>query len=189
MKYLLIILCSLFLACNSSNSTDKIKTEPNAYFDFDEIEFYNNTNGDADFVNILKNGKKLMTDSLKKAVLLFDSPKSLGDTLFLIKLGEIDYKKINIDPSNYANIKEIFKKKVANNSSVTSCEPVYRNLLIFRNKYKLVGIARICFGCKRHQIVATNITTDDFGQEGDYEKLKMILFKNEREIGGAGGIQ
>jgi len=177
MKYLLTILCILFLACHSSNNGDKNNLDPNYYFDFDEIEYYNSTYRQSDFVDVLKNGHRSLTDSIKRGVLLFNTPKSLSDTLFLLKLDEIGYKKKSIDTSKYGDIKEIFKKKVAKNHLSTTCDPMHQNILIFRNKHKVVGIAKICFGCMSHQIVGAKKNTDDFGQDGDYEKLKNILFR------------
>jgi hypothetical protein len=170
-------------ACNSpstNNQGDKSQkniAKQNSYFDFDEIEYYNNPIPETKFIEVLKNSRKSEKDSIKSGLLLFNIPKSLFDTLFISKLEEINYKKKSIDPSKFAEINQIFTEKSAKDQLTTSCDPMYRNILIFRKKHSLVGIAKICFACMYHQIVGTSANTQNFGQDGDYEKLRAILFK------------
>ena len=40
-----------------------------------------------------------------------------------------------------------------------------------------MGTAKICFSCNANQIKGTNANTENFGQEGDFEKLEKILRK------------
>ena len=80
-----------------------------------------------------------------------------------------DYKK------KFEEINKIFIEKKHYDISATACDYVFRDILIFKHKSKTIGIAKICFGCSGNQIVGTKANTEEFGMDGDYEKLKEIL--------------
>ena len=171
MKLYFYIWTILTLGCNSAN------VSPKAYFDFDEIEYYNSPILATEFIEILNNGKKSETDSIKAGVLLFNIPKSISDTLFISKLAEINFNKKYLDRAKFAEINQIFTEKSVKDKLSTSCDPMYSNILLFRKNHVLVGIAKVCFGCMRNEIVGTNTNTDNFGQDGDYDRLRTLLFK------------
>ena len=84
---------------------------------------------------------------------------------------------IGIDKSKFIEINKIFVEKTVNKSMDYACPADYRDILIFKNKNKTVGIAKICFECFKNQILGTKANTENFGQDGDYEKLEKLLKK------------
>ncbi len=55
------------------------------------------------------------------------------------------------------------------------CLPVFRDILIFKKRHKVIGIVKICFGCEKAVIVGSQANTIGFGQDGDFQKLKKLL--------------
>ncbi|MBB4805990.1 hypothetical protein HNP38_001262 [Chryseobacterium defluvii] len=90
------------------------------------------------------------------------------------------YYKVRISESEFDGINNIFTEKTTTNNVYSKCMPVYRDILIFRKKGKPAGVAKICFTCGQNEIMGTFANTENFGQDGDYEKLRKILL-NIRE--------
>lgn len=84
---------------------------------------------------------------------------------------------LQIDQSKFEQIDKIFREKIVFNKIETACIPWYNDILIFKKKGEIVGIAKINFDCGTNIIIGTNANTENFGQEGDYEKLKELLKK------------
>ena len=92
---------------------------------------------------------------------------------------KINFQKSEIDKSKFGEINKIFVEKTVNQIADYACIAVYRDILIFKKQNKTVGIAKICFECFKKQIIGTNANTENFGQDGDYEKLEKILKKHK----------
>ena len=88
---------------------------------------------------------------------------------------EYGYSKQMIPAAYHAAIETIFSEKNTSNNWVAACEPIYRDILIFKQSNKIVGVAKLCFECHQHQILGTSVNTEMFGQDGDWEKLEMLL--------------
>ena len=188
MKANFIILTLLFLfiiSCKKVNenkipetTTAKKEFVPKygkEFFEFDKIEYYKNEIDSIDELQINKQNSKL--NKLKYDVILNDKPKTLNDSVSLNVLEKIDFKKYEIDKSKFSEINKIFVEKTVNQSMYYACPAVYRDILIFKNKNKTVGIAKICFECLKNQILGNKANTENFGQDGDYEKLEKLLKK------------
>ena len=80
-----------------------------------------------------------------------------------------------IDKSKFESIDKIFIEKSTLENIATACIHVYRDILIFKKEGKVIGTAKICFDCMSKQIKGTTANTENFGQDGDYEKLEKIL--------------
>ena len=52
----------------------------------------------------------------------------------------------------------------------------YRDILVFKKENKTVGVAKVCFGCSQSIITGTKLNTQEFGQSGDYGRLKKLLY-------------
>lgn len=102
-------------------------------------------------------------------------PQNLNQIDFLKSMDKIGYNKKEIPKSKFPEIDKIFIEKTVSESSTYACIAVYRDILIFKNKGKIIGIAKICFSCHQHIIIGTKINDENFGQNGDYKKLKVIL--------------
>ncbi|NNT73251.1 hypothetical protein HKT18_13585 [Flavobacterium sp. IMCC34852] len=108
-------------------------------------------------------------------VILNDIPKSISDTTFIKKLEKLGYLKTKIDSEKFDEINQIFTQKEHEEIYALACVYVYRDIMIFRRKSKIVGIAKICFECSSSQIHGTKANKDGFGMSGDFDKLYKIL--------------
>lgn len=145
------------------------------FFDYDEIDYYFNDYDAAKLSDLYDNQSRSELDCLKTEIVIGDIPKDITDLSFIDHLEKIGYKKSRVEQSKFSDIDKIFFEKTAKESLVTACVHVYRDILIFRKNNKVVGTAKICFDCMAHQITGTKANTEDFGQDGDYGKLEMIL--------------
>ncbi len=143
---------------------------------YDQIYFYHSDFDEHNIVELDKNKDKSKIDRLRfDVVISSDFPKNLSQTDFLKSMEKIGYIKKEISKDIFPEIDKIFIEKTVEESSAYACIAIYNDILVFKNQRKIIGIAKICFGCKQHQIIGTNLNTDNFGQNGDYEKLKALL--------------
>jgi hypothetical protein len=115
-------------------------------------------------------------DSLRRTIILEDEPTSISDPTFLSDLSKVGFKKKTVSPNKFSKINALFVEKPVFESIAYSCIYVYRDVLVFKKKGKTVGLAKVCLGCNAHIIRGTKANTDNFGQNGDYEKLGKILY-------------
>ena len=179
---ILTIFCLTFWGCNSttekkSELLDNSKSARKKFFEYDAIDYYSNNFDASKIADLYDNQSKSKTDSLKMGIILGDIPSSISDSAFINELEKIGYKKIVIDKSNFDSIDKIFVEKTTINDGSTACIYVYRDILIFKKDNKVIGTAKICFECMEKQINGTAANTENFGQDGDYEKLKKLLRK------------
>ncbi|MFC7772411.1 hypothetical protein [Flavobacterium sp. GCM10027622] len=189
MKKLLLLLTLVLIGCNSKTekkienaekeNTEIIIKEPKItggkYFEYDEIEYYKSEIEEDQIGDLYDNQKKSLKDSLKMGIILGEIPKSISDTNFIDYLKSFGYTKSKIEENKFNKIDEVFTEKKHSEVYATACIYIYRDILIFKKKSRIVGIAKICFGCDASIIVGTKSNTDEFGMSGDYEKLREIL--------------
>ena len=179
---LFLIFASVLFSCQSTDETtsNEILSVKNRefgmkFFDYDQIEFYSYPLVDTALSNIYENKSKSDNDSIKEGVVAGHIPKDISDQIFIDKLEKFGYKKKLIDSSKFKQIDSIFIEKTAVDHSANACLYVFRDILIFKKKSNVVGIAKICFGCGGNEISGTNANTTNFGQGGDYDTLEKIL--------------
>ncbi len=181
MKNIIFISAILLFSCNSrkeaklENAIKETTISGEKYFEYDEIEYYQNEIKEDQIGELYDNQKKSLKDSLKIEVILGETPKSISDTNFIDDLKSFGYTKSNIKSKKIEKINEFFSVKNHSESYITACIYVYRDILIFKRKSKVIGIAKICFSCNSKIIVGTKSITEKFGINGDYELLKEIL--------------
>lgn len=173
--FLPVLIC--LIACNS-----KPKNNCKPYFEFDELEHYSIT-------TTLEVERRLsIRDSLSPLelklndVLLQPKRAKLADTVNLLNLEAIGFKKQSIPASKFNSINQFFCEKNYEELVSTACIPVYRDVLIFKRQNKIIGTAKICFDCGYHVIAGAKVNTDAFGQYGDYEKLQKLLYQNSKTM-------
>lgn len=160
-------------AVNSSKSTKQVIGRK--FFIYDSIDYYTNDIDESKTLDLYDNKSKSEIDSFKMGVILGDIPNSISDLEFIDKLSNLGYKKTTIEKSKFDSIDSIFVEKTSTENIATACIYVYRNILIFKKDSKVVGTAKVCFGCMANQIKGTTANTENFGQEGDYERLAKLL--------------
>jgi hypothetical protein len=166
MKYFVLISATLFMLMSCSGKK---------YFDYDNIDHYFNNFDENKIGDLYDNKSNTELDSTKFEVITGDIPADLSDLTFINKLESIGYTKKGIDKSSFKNIDEIFTKKISFGRHANACVPIYRDILVFKKNDKVVGVAKICFHCEQNQIVGTMANTENFGQDGDYERLYKII--------------
>lgn len=147
------------------------------YFDFDSIEYYTIEIDINDLLEVKKNPqiKNKEMRKLQFDIVTGSKPENFNDKSFIEDLIEIGFKKKELTTKQYKEIKEIFKEKPYELFAIAACAAIYRDILIFKEKEEIKGIAKICFECGQSQIMGTNKNTEAFGQSGDYSKLAEIL--------------
>ncbi len=185
MKNLLFysVLATLLFSCNnltdksksSNKTTQSLKVDHKQFFDYDEIDYYFTNYDDSKIAELAENRSKAKLDSIKYGVLLGDIPNEISDLSFLPYLEKLGYTKSSIDKSKFTDINSIFIEKSTAENVYTACIFVYRDILIFKKQSKIIGTAKICFGCMDNQIRGTKGNTKNFGQDGDYSRLRKIL--------------
>lgn len=146
------------------------------YFDYDNLTHYYSKISHDELFDIAEKENLNEKEKFIYDFILSDFPKKITETEFLSKItnyGFIKSKKvIDLDKLN-----EIFRYKEfdLNQIEQMACIAEYRDLLIFRKKNKIVGIAKICFECNQSQILGTKIDAYYFGQCGDFTKLENLI--------------
>lgn len=145
------------------------------FFEYDTIDYYKVDFDEAKIGDLYENQSKSEIDSIKMGIILGDIPNDISDLTFIDKLSNVGYKRSTIEKSKFEHINKIFVEKTTSESSAAACIYVYRDILIFKRRGKIIGTAKICFGCMANQINGTIANAENFGQNGDYEKLEKIL--------------
>lgn len=147
------------------------------FFIYDEIIHYSIDFHGSKLQALSENQHLSVIDSLKLSVISGYIPKDNQDLNFIDKLEEIGYTKKTVDKSEFEAIDNIFSEKKVKEGITTACIPIFRDILLFKMQNKVIGTAKICFECMQHHITGTIANTNDFGQDGDYERLLRILYK------------
>ncbi len=157
--------------------TTTTKVENKHFFNYDFIDYYF-TEIDDEEANKLGSkpmGQRSAMDSMKINVVFGLIPVNKVDTTFINKLELFGYKKDSISPEFFGEINEIFREKKVEKLLFNLCSRTFRDILIFKKKNKITGIAKLCFGCNSFYIIGTEYDTNNFGQNGDYQKLEKLL--------------
>lgn len=176
-----------FICCSNENKKDLINNETkneipqfvtkygNEYFKYDEIEFYHIDFDENNILQLEENKNKSETDKLKFNLIIGDFPEKINQIEFLNSMEKISFIKKEIDKTKFPAINKIFIEKTVSESYDNACIAIYRDILVFKNKGKIIGFAKICFDCEQNIIIGTQYNTENFGQDGDYKNLKIIL--------------
>ncbi len=189
-RFFCLIFLILLFGCKKENESNKnfndisqYEIEKNnfkpeygkVFFDYDEIDYYHSKIDGEDIGELYDKQDSSNIDKLKFGVILDKTPQNINDLGFINELSKIGFTKSKIDQSKFAEIDKIFIEKTAYEILDKACIAIYRDILVFKKQKKVVGIAKICFGCDKNKIVGTKSNTENFGQDGDYEKLSKLI--------------
>ncbi|MDP2162371.1 MAG: hypothetical protein Q8K02_17960 [Flavobacterium sp.] len=146
-----ITLFSIYLLItNPPINSDKFKIKECNYtiFEYDQIDYYHL---DIDNFNGHETSQK---DTIKRNI-VNDYFNTISDSLNVDKIGNY-YAKIKLNEKSLKFINSyICKTKKTSDIYFSECMPVFRDILVFRNKSKIVGINKICFECNISNLVST----------------------------------
>jgi len=149
------------------------------YFEFDELIHYCININEAALEELEFKKEPTGLELLLQDILFKNHPpKNLSDIKFIESLEELGFIKKIVETQNFAAINDLFK--VHNNKNIDEpyCGAVYRDVLIFYNQSKIIGIAKLCFSCGHFHIVGTEKDTSNFSSLGALKKLHELLKNN-----------
>lgn len=175
---LLLILILFF------SSSSEIDAQESHFFDFDQVDHYSTDISSQGISNIEYQRKKnsyeykkiSKKDALFLSILRNNYPEKIEED-FPEKLIKYGFKKNDIDKKLYPEINDIFSEKNCNDNLESLCIPTFRDILVFRKKNKIIGIAKICYSCHLATIIGTEKSIRNFGSCGDFIKLEKIMGK------------
>ena len=145
----------------------------NQFFHYNKLEYYH-IDIDEDKVSLLDEKKSKKQAKLIE-LLTQDTPDTLSEISILNDIEKIGYKKNNVSSNEFKNINKIFREKIIFSKTEMSCIAVYRDILVFKNGNKIVGVVKLCFECNQFVIAGTNKNTDSFSESDDFNELYSIL--------------
>lgn len=179
MKYLFLLLPLLIVSCNTisgevntTNTEDNFKEE--YFFNFNKVDYYS-ISSENDLGQVLMKDTLSKIDKFYLSVLNDNNHSEIG---FVDSLEMIGYVKVPIQKAKVRAFTELFKSRKVEEWEMSSCEPIYRDILVFRNEANVVGVAKICFSCEQHFIIGSNFPTESFGQAGEFQELLELLGKS-----------
>ena len=175
MKKISLILVLLFIArCNKKESEKLVP-----FFKFDEVIHYQ-VNDQDEVWKLLEISESERTESGKnfyKILMEYNYPISVSNSTFLKNLETLYPIKNQIPKNLFAELSQIFSQSNIADNAEYACEPFFRDIFIFKNNNKIIGIAKICLECEKNSFVGANGETQNFGSNGEFEKLKYLIKK------------
>lgn len=179
----LLFLALIVFRCNSSknnSSTDDgfdvySYSGPNKpYFDFDKVEYF--------FIDIdihkYRENQEQKSDSILKFVDIYERRypiKMDSVSNFREELIKYGYSRFEIKDSLESDLNTIFSLKECNEGYAAACIPEYRDIFLFYKNEEIIGMSKVCFGCRLDYTLGTEVSTGNFGQCGDFEKLEALV--------------
>ncbi len=152
--------------------------EEKMFFDFDSVEYYSLKKSKEDEVN--ENNRKGIKDSILNNILYSEFPDKINNTVFYKTINFGGFSKFELSQKDVEYLKnDVFAEKFSLKmfGTVKACAPEYRDILIFRKKNEISGIAKICLFCGDFYFVSSKkgINTEDFGTSEEYKLLEKIF--------------
>ena len=147
------------------------------YSDFDTIDWYSIEINPNELHKLRKTADSSDEQRLKFDLLLNDIPEAITDTSFIQKLEKIGFEKQLIKEAKKVNaINQIYREKSNGQLIAMACIAIYRDILIFKKKAKIVGMSKVCLDCWEQQTYGTNENTLSIPKPESYKKLLKILY-------------
>lgn len=183
-KFIFVITVIILLGCNSKKpdiiGEKVVKKELRPFFDCDEINHYY-IDFKSDFEHLSKDNDIQIEKKKEFSSFFYWYYPYTVEKDFENLLLKYDYKKSNLSSKQQRQIQDVFSEKDSIQTNEYACIPEYRDIFIFKNKKKTIGIAKICFKCGRFQIIGSEVDTQYFGLWSELDKLHNIVRPNEKK--------
>lgn len=188
-KFFSFLSIVLFISCGKTETalktdiklkekkSSKISSRALPLFDFDEVIHYHKSITLEEWLTIVKKEETQTLDEKKLLNLLNDylPEKSLNDKILINDIEKLYPEKKEINKSKFTILSNVYSEKFYDDYALAACEPYYRDILVFKNQHKIIGISKVCFDCNLHSTIGTKRNSEQLGQNGDYAKLKDLL--------------
>ena len=149
MKFIFYILCFALIGCGVQQSKVLFKKETKFALGqdtvkFDEINYYKLDKYFDEFYLI--NHHKSPKRNAIYDIVYGNMPRNVSDTLFVKDLEKYHYHQTHLETSRYQEISKIYA--YGSKRYDVACKVTFRDILVFKNKNRIVGISKICFGCE-----------------------------------------
>jgi hypothetical protein len=171
--YLLALIVLASCADHSSKEQSKVFVQP------DHIDHYRLAINDKALSAIFKNENISNSERRLAEILHHNDPTSIADSLFISEMEAMPYfTKTKVDKKLAQKIMHSFVAEETLMSAsigitMTLCAPTYRDILVFRNHSKIVGMAKVCFACNHVHLVGNETKS----VEVKYDLLRKALSK------------
>lgn len=165
-QFILFALFTFFISCE--------KDKP--FFNFDEVYMYQIPQKESSkYFGTDQRTTQKEKDEFNKIAFLSRYPKTLNDKWYFEKLEHYYPKKQKIEKSKLKELSDIFTERTKEKTVAMACEPIFRNVFIFKKNGKIVGISKICFSCQEQQTIGTKSHIENFGANDEYSRLAKLV--------------
>ena len=144
------------------------------FFDFDRVIYFSTNATESKAEALLTKSNLSTPEKYYSEIISGDYPSRLQE-IDTNRFAGLSFKKKNLDTTTFSTFRQVFATKAPSDGITMSCMPVYRDIIVFVDKGKISGIAKICFGCHQYQLLGQRANTETFGSDSDYAKLGQIL--------------
>jgi hypothetical protein len=137
------IITVVMIVINTHDNSNK-----HYYFDFDEVVHYKTDITEDNLLELRNKKIKTVKDSMLLRNICEYTFESISDNRAITYLDSIGFEKKTIISSKYPAIRNIFKESNHIYESSKMCEPIYRNIYVFKKNSKVSGIAKVCYDCE-----------------------------------------
>jgi len=164
-------------------------TEGMPFFDFDEVVHYQIDISEEQLLKVETSEEKTPEEQRLFELMYLGIPQNKkAEELFWRNLYSIQKYRKNVQKEFLDELKnKIFTEKKCTDdkgevSKISSCAPIYRDILIFKRMGENRGIAKLCFECNIFNFSKTNSITECFGfnNSGEIKRLKEIISENKK---------
>lgn len=167
MKKFIVVFLSLIILCSSYFG---YKYFSSSNLDFDEVSHYVIADDDVPIQTLTHD-----ISGLENGIIYEEYPYNL-DTKFHEELTKVGFKKSEIEKVKFSKLKEILKYEFNIEIGTSRCETTYRDILVFQKNNKIVGVVKICFGCKKYCSIGENLPDFNFEKYKELEELLKKVF-------------
>ena len=167
MKQILLLLILVILSCKQQSYKNKT-------LDFEQVTYFHIQIEDQDLFDMASQDRLTALQQFKVDVLLKTAPESLPDTLFIENLEESGFTKNEISREKLSRLKSLFSIENNQPNQVKECINIYRDILNFRTKDEITGLAKICLECEMIYVVNSNEKWSIQLSEYDMSRLEQL---------------
>ncbi|TCC93384.1 hypothetical protein EZ428_01020 [Pedobacter frigiditerrae] len=174
-KYSLLFIVVIFFGCQLKETKTVEHGNASLVFDFDEVVHYQTDITDSQLRDLFQKEEKKLEVKQFEDILTSEGPEKISDKNFIVDINLNYPLKTKIENRYFNLIKDFYTVRPHREVEVNACAPIYRDILIFKKKGKILGVSKICFQCGIQQTIGSLKNTENLAQNGDWNELKRAL--------------